>query len=145
MKSVISKNPLYFAFLFPAIVDGVLTLIGQVQNYWEKGVVNEASPAYYFLKASPWFFALGSVVWFVGWYFIFKKLREPINLFIAILFIDGHSWGSTSWVWKIAKDNGLYVSSNQFSVIAVWFLVVVYFSLISLFATYCIRMYLRIK
>lgn len=145
VKNIISKNPLYFAFLFPAVVDGVLTLIGQDPNYWSDKVVREASPAYYFLVASPWVFVLGSFGWFVGWYLIFKKLKAPLNLFLAILFISGHSWGSTGWIWNVAKRNGLYSVGDQFSVITVWFLVVIYFSLISLFATYCVKLYFSKK
>lgn len=145
MKKVVSKNPLYFAFLFPAVVDGFLTLIGQGQDYWEKGIVNEASPAYYFLKLSPPTFIAGTVVWFVCWYLIFNKLKEPINVFLTILFISGHSWGSTSWIWKIARENGFYVLDNQLSIITVWLLVVFYFSLISIFATHCIKFYFSRK
>ena len=136
---------LFFAFFFPAIVDGTLTLVGQGPEYWRSGVVNEASPAYYFLIISPWLFIAGSVAGFVFWYWVFKKLKEPISLFLAILFIAGHSWGSASWIWNIARRNGFYTSSDLSSVILIWIFVIVYFVLISLFATYSLRLYMRQK
>jgi len=145
MRKIISKNPLYFAFLFPATVDGVITLLGQEQNYWTSRMVNEASPAYYFLYTSPLLYILGAIFWFIGWYFIFKKLKEPINLFIALTFIAGHSWGSTSWIWNIAKRNGFYTLGDQISIMLVWSVAIIYFSLISAIATYCIRVYFKTK
>lgn len=142
---LVKKNPLFFAFFFPAIVDGILTLLGQDESYLSGGKVNEASPAYYFLLLSPWLFVFGAILWFVFWYWIFKKLKEPINLFLMFLFITGHSWGSTSWIWNIAKRNDLYSVSDQASVILVWCIVIVYFALIALFATYSLRTYLHTK
>ena len=145
MKKIVSKNPLYFAFLFPALVDGAITLVGQDSAYWTNRVVNEASPAYYFLLASPWLFALGSIFWYVIWYIVFKKLKEPINLFLCFLFISGHSWGSSSWLWTVMKRNGIYVRENQMSVIFAWGLIVVYFALIALFSTYGVKVYFNNK
>ena len=145
MKRAISKNPLYFTFFFPALVDGIITLFGQGTSYWTNRVVNEASPAYYFLLFSPWVFVLGSIFWFVFWYWAFKKLKEPLNLFLMFLFIAGHSWGSTSWIWKIMKANNLYVSNNQQSVFFAWGISVFYFALIAFFATYCLGIYFRRK
>ena len=143
--SSIKKNPLFFAFLFPALVDGVITLLGQSSEYWSNKVVNEASPAYYFLYYSPWLFIVGSIMWFAFWYRVILKLKEPFNLFLVFLFVAGHSWGSTSWIWNIAKRNNLYTVSNQTSIVLVWSIVVVYFALIALFATYTLRIYLHRK
>lgn len=143
MKQIIKKNPLFFAFFFPALVDGAVTLFGQGSEYWSASrVVNEASPAYYFLLASPWLFLLGSVVWFVFWYWLFKRLREPLNLFLMFLFIAGHSWGSSGWIMKMFKQNGIYTLGNQPSIIFTWSLLVIYFILIATVATYCMRIYL---
>ena len=145
MKRVISKNPLYFAFFFPALIDGIITLIGQGSSYWTNKVVNEASPAYYFLLFSPWLFVLGSIFWFVFWYWVFKKLKEPLNLFLMFLFLAGHSWGSSSWIWKIMKSNNIYTPNNQQSIIVAWSVLVFYFALIAFFATYCLRTYFKRK
>ncbi|RJR28123.1 hypothetical protein C4564_06190 [Candidatus Microgenomates bacterium] len=141
MKEIIKKNPLFFAFLLPAVTDGTVTLLGQDTSYWTSRVVNEASPAYYFLLTSPWFFALGSVFWFVFWYWIFKRLKEPINLFLMFVFIAGHSWGSTSWLWQIMKRYGVYVRENQISVIGAWCVAILYFAFIAGMATYCLKVY----
>lgn len=139
---LVRKNPLFFAFLFPAVTDGVLTFLGQD---FHRGVINEASPVYYILLISPWLFILGSIFWFVFWYKIFKRLKEPVNLFLMFLFITAHSWGSSSWIWKIAKDNGLYLKEDQFSVIVVWGFMCLYMVLIGLFATYNLQTYIRNK
>ena len=81
MEKTISKNPLFFAWFLPALTDGTVTLFGQNKNYRSNYVlVNEASPAYYFLAASPWLFILGSMLWFAFWYWLFLRLKKPINL-----------------------------------------------------------------
>jgi len=141
--NLVRRNPLFFAFLFPALTDGVITLLGQSPQYWSnQRMVNEASPAYYFLLTSPWIFILGSLIWFLVLYRVFRKLKEPINLILMFLFISGHSWGSTSWIWNLMRRNGIYDPSNQLSVISAWFLPVLYFFLIGLLATYCLRVYI---
>ena len=143
IKLLIKKNPLFFAFFFPAVMDGTMTLLGQDASYWTSRVVNEGSPAYFFLLASPWFFILGSVVWFVFWYQIFRRIKEPFNVFLMFLFIAGHSWGSGSWIWRMMRVHGLYTVNNQTSVLFAWGIAVVYFALIALLATYCLRIYLE--
>lgn len=143
MKNLISKNPLFYAFFFPALVDGVVTILGQNPEYWTMKAVNEASPAYYALIISPWLFGIGSVFWFAFWYWVFKKLKEPLNVFLMFLFIAGHSWGSSSWIWKIMKVNNLYAPANQVSVMIAWGIIIVYFSLIALVATYSLKIYMQ--
>jgi len=146
MKKIVISNPLFFAFLFPALIDGLVTLLGQDFRYWNGSkVVNEASPAYYFLLVSPLLFLLGSVVWFVFWYWLFKRLKEPLNLFLMFLFITGHSWGSSSWIMKMFKQAGIYTLGNQPSIIFAWNLLVFYFISIAFIATYCLRIYIRTK
>lgn len=118
--------------------------MGQGEKYWtSQRVVNEASPAYYVLMASPWLFIIGSIIWFIFWYFLFKRLKEPVNLFLTFLFISGHSWGSASWIMKIFKDNGVYQIGNQPSIIFAWSLLIIYFILIALCATYCLKIYIK--
>jgi len=144
MKNIIKRNPLFFAFLFPALADAMMTLIGQGKQYWSiNRVVNEASPAYYFLVTSPWLFIFGVVVWFVFWYWLFKRLREPLNLFLMFLFIGGHSWGSSTWIMKMFRQAGVYMPGNQVSIILAWSLLVSYFVVIAVIATTCLRVYLR--
>ena len=141
---IIKDNPLFFAFFFPALVDGVTTFFGQGSGYWNTSrVVNEASPAYYFLLVSPWLFLFGSIVWFVFWYFVFKKIKEPLNLLLMFLFIAGHSWGSGGWIMKMFKQAGIYTLGNQSSIIFAWSLLIIYFVLIAGIATFCLQIYIR--
>ena len=146
VDKLVARNPLFFAFFFPALVDGVVTILGQDKNYWTNpNVASDASPIYYFLIASPWLFIASSIVWFGFWYWLFKRLKEPVNLFLMFLFIAGHSWGSSSWIWKIMKVNGVYTSNNQSSIMFAWSIAVLYFALIAFFATYCLKIYLKRK
>jgi hypothetical protein len=71
------------------------------------------------------------------------RLKEPLNLFFMFLFIAGHSWGSSSWIMKMSKEAGIYMSGNQLSVTFAWFLLVLYLLLIAIIATYCLRIYIR--
>jgi len=88
MRKTIKRNPLFFAFFFPALMDGLATFLGQSTGYWDSPrIVIEASPAYYFLLISPWLFLLGFVMWFVFWYWLFNKLKEPFSLLLMLLFI----------------------------------------------------------
>lgn len=144
LRVEIKKNPLFFAFFFPALIDGIVTLIGQGSQYWTPSrVVNEASPVYYILLCSPWLFSFGSVLWFVFWYWLFKRLREPLNLFLMVLFIAGHFWGSAGWIQKILKQIGFYTLDNQPSIILSYFILILYLVLISITATYCLGIYLK--
>lgn len=140
---VIRKNPLFFAFFFPAIIDGILTLVGQDPSYWKGGNANEASPVYYVLQISPWFFVLGSAAWLAFWYWAIRKLKEPLNLIMTLLFIVGHSFGSVSWITKITFEKGLFKYGDQISNMISWSLVIFYFLLIATVAAYCLRIYFR--
>ena len=143
MKAIVKKNPLFFAFFLPALTDGAVTLLGQGQQYWGPNrILNEASPAYYFLLASPWLFLFGSIIWFVFWYWLIKRLKEPYNLFLMFLFVAGHSWGSSSWIMKMFKEAGLYSIGNQLSIMFSWFLLVLYLVLIAAFSTLGLKVYL---
>jgi len=133
ITKLIKPNPLFFAFFFPALTDAVVTLIGQGKNYLQNpATATDASPAYYFLVASPWLFISGSVIWFIFWYWLIKKLKEPLNLFFMFFFISAHSWGSSSWIIKMLGKSS-------------YILLIIYFSLISLIATFCFKIYERNK
>lgn len=143
---IINKNPLFFAFLFPAVVDGVVTLLGQGPEYWSgKGGVNEASPAYYFLLVSPWAFVLGSIIWFTFWYWVVKHIKEPLNFLVMFIFLIGHSWGSSTWITKILREVGYYTFSNQIFQMIAWGVLISYFIVVAIIATYCLHLYLKLK
>jgi len=140
---LLSKNPLFFVFFPVALIDGSITLLSQSQAYWSGGSVNEASPAYYFLLASPWLYLLGALVWFVFWYWAFTKLKEPVNLWLALFFLVAHSWGSSSWILRYLRDPSGYNVHNQVQVMEVWLVLIIYFALVTLNATFWFRKYLK--
>lgn len=143
IKKISSQNPLFFAFLFPAFLDMSLTFIGQHSS--QAQMINEASPAYYFLLVSPYFFLFGSVLWLIIWYFIFLKVNNSLKLFLSIFFIISHSWGSASWLWKLARENNLYYPQNQLSIILIWSLVIFYFTIIAYLTQFCLIKYFQNK
>lgn len=144
MENLFKKNPLFFSFFFPQLVDGGITLLGQNRQYWNSYQgANEWSPAYYFLAANPLIYILGAIVWFVGIYWIFKKLRGPFNLILACAFIAGNSWGSTSWIAKMLRENGLVDPLNRPVMFLSYFLLLLYFLLIGIFAAGSLREYFK--
>jgi len=140
VKKIINKNPLFFGFFFPALMDGIFTLLGQTKAYWQNTLLaHDLSPAYYILILSPWLFIVGSILWFIFWYWLFKRLKEDLKIFFMFLFIAGHSWGSSSWIIKRIYNN------YQISALIGWGALVMYFILIGLAATCCLKSYLRRK
>ena len=120
----IKSNPLYWAFFIPAAIDGIVTLLGQDTTYWSNyRSVNEGSPAWIILATHPALFILGSVIWFISWYFMYKKLKEPFNMMITIAFIAGHTWGSSSWISRFLGNADLYSNANRLG----WYALVTYF------------------
>lgn len=137
-------NPLYFSFLLPMIMDGLTTLVGQDGSYWLNfKSANEMSPAYFIMAAHPFFFILGAVVWFIGLYWVFKKLKHPINLVIACGFLAGNTWGSTSWMTRMMKNYGLLITTDRISILTAWTILIVYFLLIGICASLSISQYFR--
>lgn len=117
---------MFWAMLIPAVLDGVFTLIGQDAKYWSNyKLVNEASPAWFILSVHPLLFVLLSVVWFVMWYLIYKKLKSPINLMMTIGFIAGHSYGAISWINRMIKLSGINPYNG-------WYIDIVYFVFLGL-------------
>ncbi len=146
MGKIIDRNPLFFAFFVPGLVDMVMTLVGQSSTYWKFGSsVNEASPAYYFLLFSPWLFMFGSMVWFGIWYRLLNYFGEAVKLLIVFVFISGHSWGVGSWFVKLFKESGFYQLGNQYSTMLLWMLIMFYFLFTSCIASYCLKVYISSK
>lgn len=146
MKKTISKNPLFFAFITPAVTDTILTILGQDPAYWTNHrIINEASPVYFFLLISPFVYIIGSLIWYIFWYWALKHLKEPFNLAVTLLFLIGHSWGSSSWIHKFLLDKRIYNLFSQNSIMFGWSLIILYFVVISSIATYCLRIYMNQK
>lgn len=137
-------NPLFFAFIFPALVDSVVTLLGQPPQYWQpQRVVNEASPIYYFLLVSPWLYFFASLLWFAFWYWVIRKLKEPLNIFLMFLFTIGHSWGSSTWIIRFLKQVGLFQYGDQISEMIGWIIIILYFSIVGILATKFLIIYIK--
>ena len=147
MKTLVEKNPFFFAFFFPALIDGIVTFLGQGKEYWSvTRTVNEASPAFYFLKSSPLLFIFGSIIWFVSWYLFFDKFKhEQIKLWLALIFLVGHSWGSGSWMVKFFKDWGVWTVDNVLLTNLMWAVLVGYFGIIAFFASKSLSVYFSEK
>ena len=145
MTPLFKKNPLFFSFLFPAVLDGVVTLLGQDRSYWEISYrfANEASPAYYILAKHPALFALGGAIWFIVLYLLFLKLKSPWNLMLAVAFVAGHAWGSSTWLWKFMRESNIYIIGNQNSITLAWTLIIFYFLLIGIIAGFFISKYIE--
>lgn len=146
MYRFFNRNPLFFSFLFPAITDGIVTLLGQDAIFWQNyQTVNEASPAYFFLVIHPALYIIGSIIWFVFLFWLMKKLKHPLNLVLALAFIAGHSWGSSSWIIKMMKTVGLFVAPDRFSLLMGWTVLILYYVLIGVLAGICIDRYFKEK
>jgi len=140
VKKLFRSNPLYFAFLLPAVVDGIVTLIGQDGAYWlQPHMATDASPAYYFLSVSPWIFIFGSVVWFIFWYWLFLRINDFTKYFFVFLFVAGHSWGSSSWIIKILKQGVWYEAGDQVVAMMIWSVLIAYYVVIALVAAFVLR------
>lgn len=137
---IIKSNPLFWAFFIPGAIDGTLTLLGQSPEYWQNyKLVNEGSPAYIVLATHPALFVLGGIIWFIGWYYIYKRLKEPWNIILTVAFIAGHSYGAGSWIQKIARGSGIYNYYNRIS----WYFIVLYFVFLGVTCGLLIRSYFR--
>lgn len=127
------------------LTDGIMTLVGQSPSYWSNfKSANEMSPAYFFMAAHPLLFILGGVAWFIGLYWLFLRLKHPFNLMIACTFITGNTWGSTSWITKLMRDNGFLVTTNRFSILLSWTVLIIYFVVIGILAGFSISQYINI-
>lgn len=134
---LIKSNPLFYAMLVPAVLDMSFTLLGQDAKYWGNyKFVNEASPVWVILATHPLLFVLGSIVWFVMWYLIYKKLKFPVNLMVTIGFIAGHSYGAISWINRMIKLSGINPYNG-------WYIDIVYFVFLGIVCGKLISYYLR--
>lgn len=142
---LINRNPLYFAFFLPAVIDGILTIVGQPVGYLiNPSIGRDASPAHYVIVSSPWLFAAGAMIWYLFWYKFFKmrKMPEIIKYWLMFLFVAGHSWGSSQWIWKILKDHGWVDIENQVSVELGWGIMVLYLMIVALTGAVSLKMYI---
>lgn len=147
MKEIFTKNPLFFSFLFPALVDAIWTIAGQDSSYWQNPQnVREAGPLYYILMVSPVVYIILAIVWFVFLYWIFTKLKSPYNLIIAIAFISGHTWGTSTWIVNYLNTTALLASFSYRNLLLFeWIVMAVYCVIIAILAGLSIDYYKKNK
>lgn len=144
MKQIVKKNPLYFAFFFPMLMDGILTLAGQDANYWQNfKLANEASLAYFAMATHPALFILGTPLWLVFMYWLIKKVKHPYNLMLSSTLIAGHTWGSSTWISKIIRDSNLLDLTNRTDILTSWLAKIIYFVIIGVVAGYSLSLYTK--
>jgi len=144
VPTFIRKNPLFFVFIFPIVLDTTLTLIGQDASYWRNfKTANEMAPVYFILAFSPILFIIGSLLWYIFLYWLVKKLKEPLNLILALTFMVGHTVGSSSWIRKILFDTGIYIIGDRASTTYSWVILVGYFVLVGVIGGLSISYYIK--
>jgi hypothetical protein len=112
------KNPLFFVFAIPIVVDVVGTVLGQPPEYWTSGykVFNEAVPIYPLLQIHPLLFIIFClVVWLSFTYWITKKLKEPFNIWATMALLIGHGYNSVFWLRTDLYRAGLFMGQDQLS------------------------------
>lgn len=144
MPIFIRKNPLFFVFIFPIVLDTTLTLIGQDASYWRNfKTANEMAPVYFILAYSPILFIVGSLLWYIFLYWLVKKLREPLNLILALSLIVGHTVGSSSWIRKMLIESGTYLIGDRTSMTYSWLILVGYFMLVGIIGGLAVNSYIK--
>ena len=144
MPTFIRKNPLFFVFIFPIVLDTTLTLIGQDASYWRNfKTANEMAPVYLILAYSPILFIVGSLLWYIFLYWLVKKLREPLNLILALSLIVGHTVGSSSWIRKMLIESGTYLIGDRTSMTYSWLILVGYFMLVGIIGGLAVNSYIK--
>jgi len=144
VPTFIRKNPLFFVFIFPIVLDTTLTLIGQDASYWRNfKTANEMAPVYFILAYSPILFIVGSLLWYIFLYWLVKKLREPLNLILALSLIVGHTVGSSSWIRKMLIESGTYLIGDRTSMTYSWLILVGYFMLVGIIGGLAVNSYIK--
>jgi hypothetical protein len=115
----VMKPKFYFiaAVLFPSLLDGIVTLLGQSNEYWSNfSKINEAAPIT-FLTYGPWIFLLSVLIYTAVLAAIIYKLPRWVSLGVGLYFFIAHSSGVESWIpyimvekMHISYDYWYYVS-----------------------------------
>jgi len=145
IRSLITHNPLFFCFFLPLAADTTLTLVGQDASYWNDfSTANEAAPLRFLLTTHPALFVFVSLAWYAVLYWLIKKLRDPLNLMIAISLMVGHTVGSESWIVKILlSQTAITQMGRNTALTMIWSTTVGYFLLVGIFGGLALSAYLR--
>jgi hypothetical protein len=118
MKYLLNKNPLFYIFVIPVIVDVVGTVLGQPPEYWSSNykVFNEALPIYPLLQIHPLLFIIFCLgLWLPATYLLVKKLKYPLNTFATLALLIGHGYNSVNWLRVDLYRAGLFADQDQLS------------------------------
>jgi hypothetical protein len=119
MNNYFSKNPLFFVFVIPIIVDVVGTVLGQPPEYWSSGgeIFSEAVPLIYLLlKLNPLLFIVTCLLlWLPTTYWLVNKLKAPLNLWATMSLLVGHGYNSVNWLRRGLYQAGIFTGNDQLS------------------------------
>lgn len=132
-------NPkLYFiaAALFPSLLDGIITLIGQPNEYWSNfSKIDEAAPLT-FLSFGPWIFLLSVLVYTAILALVIYKLPRWISVGVGLFFCLAHSNGVQGWIASVIVDK------MQFMYEYWWYISILYSLVIVILVTLGLRKWL---
>lgn len=94
------KWSLIFSLLIPALVDMIVTLVGQPRDYWNDFTkFFEGSPGGSALLAMhPLAFVGIFIIYLAIVAIIFRRWNNAITYIAGIALFVGHAWGSSSWI-----------------------------------------------
>ena len=60
---------------------------------------------------------------------------------VALTFLVGNTWGSSTWIMKMLREGGLYAPDDRLRILLAWGLLVTYFGLIGFSASKAVKSY----
>ena len=98
-----------------ALIDSVLTVVGQSDLYWSNhGVVNEANPVFAgLLQLGPFALVLGAAAWLAMLCTMILVLPQFLSLIVSIAITFGHTIGSGSWLFN-HFDLGYHLANGYY-------------------------------
>lgn len=101
--------------VFLAMLDGLVTLIGQPEAYWEGDYSKalEGTPGFRILLThGPAAYAVGLAVWVMAFVGMILMLPSTLALAICFQFTLGHALGAFSWINRFPNGRELPVLIN---------------------------------
>lgn len=132
------KPKFYFiaAVLLPSLLDGIVTLLGQPNEYWSNfSKINEAAPIS-FLSYGPWIFLLSVLVYTAVLAAIIYKIPKWWSIGVGLFFCMSHSSGFESWVPYIMVEK-MHISYDYW-----WYVSVMYLLLMAILVSLGMRKWL---
>jgi hypothetical protein len=144
VERAVAANPLFFALALPFFTDATFTLLGQGPSYWrDHRLADEVSPSYFFLAIHPVAYIAMAMIGSALLYWLVRHLREPLNIMLALAFVGGSTWGSSTWLQprfeKVLSSGVIYQEALLFG----WGLLTIYFALVGILAGFCFVLYMQ--